>query len=199
MVKNLTVNTGDAREDSLIPGSGRSPGGGNCTPISLPGEFHGQGSLVGYSPWGHKELDITEQLGKDTHTKIKGGYWLFDVHLVKSWILSIGLSVWTSLSIVKKWQKWHHTSFWAQDFQNHQLLLLVSWDTPYGVPGHHGKSWTALRIACWRGHVYTLTLLVSDKHSCSFIPAKAPDTRVKPFWTFQTSPSASRMLMSGHS
>ena len=26
----------------------------------LPGEFHGQRSLVGYSPWGHKEPDTTE-------------------------------------------------------------------------------------------------------------------------------------------
>ena len=30
------------------------------TPVFLPGEFHGQRSLAGYSPWGHKELDITE-------------------------------------------------------------------------------------------------------------------------------------------
>ena len=30
------------------------------TPIFLPGEFYGQKSLAGYSPWGHKELDITE-------------------------------------------------------------------------------------------------------------------------------------------
>ena len=29
------------------------------TPASLPGEFHGQKSLVGYSPWGGKELDTT--------------------------------------------------------------------------------------------------------------------------------------------
>ena len=28
----------------------------------LPGEFHGQGSLMGYSPWGYKELDTIEQL-----------------------------------------------------------------------------------------------------------------------------------------
>ena len=27
------------------------------TPISLPGESHGQGSLVGYRPWGCKELE----------------------------------------------------------------------------------------------------------------------------------------------
>ena len=32
------------------------------TPVFLPGESHGQRSLVGYSPWGGKESDTTEQL-----------------------------------------------------------------------------------------------------------------------------------------
>ena len=32
------------------------------SPILLPGESHGQRSLMGYSPWGLKELDTTEQL-----------------------------------------------------------------------------------------------------------------------------------------
>ena len=32
------------------------------TAVFLPGEFHGQRSLVGYSPWGHKESDKTEPL-----------------------------------------------------------------------------------------------------------------------------------------
>ena len=32
------------------------------TPVFVLGEFHGQRSLAGYSPWGHKELDTTEQL-----------------------------------------------------------------------------------------------------------------------------------------
>ena len=31
-----------------------------ATPVFLPGEFHGERSLVGYSPLGHKELDTTE-------------------------------------------------------------------------------------------------------------------------------------------
>ena len=31
------------------------------TPVFLPREFHGQRSLAGYSPWGHKECDMTEQ------------------------------------------------------------------------------------------------------------------------------------------
>ena len=32
------------------------------TPVCLPGESHGQRNLMGYSPWGHKESDTTEQL-----------------------------------------------------------------------------------------------------------------------------------------
>ena len=47
-----------------IPGSGRSPGGGHSNPLqySCLKNPHRQRSLVGYSPWGHKELDLTEQL-----------------------------------------------------------------------------------------------------------------------------------------
>ena len=32
------------------------------TPVFLHGEPHGQRIMVGYSPWGHKELDMTEGL-----------------------------------------------------------------------------------------------------------------------------------------
>ena len=32
------------------------------TPVLLPGKSHGWGNLVGYSPWGRKESDMTEQL-----------------------------------------------------------------------------------------------------------------------------------------
>ena len=32
------------------------------TRVFLPGKFHGQKSLEGYSSWGHKESDITERL-----------------------------------------------------------------------------------------------------------------------------------------
>ena len=30
--------------------------------VLLPGKSHGQRSLIGYSPWGHKDLDMTERL-----------------------------------------------------------------------------------------------------------------------------------------
>ena len=34
----------------------------NPTPVLLPGKSHGRRSLVGCSPWGHEELDMTKQL-----------------------------------------------------------------------------------------------------------------------------------------
>ena len=37
------------------------------TPVFLPGEFHGQRSLVSYSPWGHKESDTTGELTLSNH------------------------------------------------------------------------------------------------------------------------------------
>ena len=33
------------------------------TPVFLPGKSHGQRSLEGYSPWGHKELDMAARHG----------------------------------------------------------------------------------------------------------------------------------------
>ena len=59
VVKNLTANAGDL---GSIPGSGRSPGEGNGKPLQYSClKFHGQRSLVGYSPWGCEESDTTEQ------------------------------------------------------------------------------------------------------------------------------------------
>ena len=61
VVKNLPANPGDA---GLIPGSGRSLGGGNggILQYSCLEKFHRQKSLASYSSWGHKELDMTERL-----------------------------------------------------------------------------------------------------------------------------------------
>ena len=50
------------RDTGSIPGLGRFPGGGNSNSLLYfcLEKSHGQGSLAGYSPWGHKELDPTE-------------------------------------------------------------------------------------------------------------------------------------------
>ena len=66
MVKKSTCNVGDL---SLNPGLGRSPGGGHGNPFqySRQENRHGWKSLVGYSPWGCKESDMTEQLSTAQH------------------------------------------------------------------------------------------------------------------------------------
>ena len=48
------------------------------TPVFLPGKYHGQRSLAGYSPWGRKKSDTTEQLNK---SKARDGnlVWLLEV------------------------------------------------------------------------------------------------------------------------
>ena len=55
------------------------------TPVFLPGESHGQRNLAGYSPWGRKELDMTEHAcmgslgasdgGSCPPTQIESGLW----------------------------------------------------------------------------------------------------------------------------
>ena len=59
--KESTHNAGDL---GSILGLGRSPGEGHGNPFqfSYLKNPHGQRSLAGYSPWGHKESDMIEQL-----------------------------------------------------------------------------------------------------------------------------------------
>ena len=59
----LAVKNPPAMQETWVPSlgwedpwrSGRQP-----TPVILPGESHGQRSLAGCSPWGHKESDTME-------------------------------------------------------------------------------------------------------------------------------------------
>jgi len=61
VVKNLPAIAGDKR-CMFDPWVGKIPWKRvqQLTPVFLPGESHGQSSLVGYSPWSCKELDTTE-------------------------------------------------------------------------------------------------------------------------------------------
>ena len=61
------------------------------TPVFLPGELHGQRSLAGYSLWGHKELDMIDQLTYK-HTAF------FMVQLSHTYMTTgkiIALTIWT--------------------------------------------------------------------------------------------------------
>ena len=61
MVKNLPAIAGDAGELTFDPWVGKKLWRREWqpTPVFLAGEFHGQKSLAGCSPWGHKESDLT--------------------------------------------------------------------------------------------------------------------------------------------
>ena len=58
--KESACSAGDLDSNPVL---GRSPGGGIGSPVQYcwPGEPHAQRSLAGYSPWGRKELDMTER------------------------------------------------------------------------------------------------------------------------------------------
>ena len=76
VVNNPPANAGDIRDTGLIPGSGKYPGGGIGSPrqYSCLENPHGQRSLEGYSPCGHKGWTQLKQLG--THA------WLFlEIHI----------------------------------------------------------------------------------------------------------------------
>ena len=62
MVKSLPANAGDIRDASPVRGLGRFPGRGHGNPLyySCLENPHGQISLEGYSPLGHRELEMTD-------------------------------------------------------------------------------------------------------------------------------------------
>ena len=79
-VKNLSARQ-EARVQSLDWEDPLEKGMATLS-VFLPGEFHGQRSLAGYSSWGHKESDTTEQLtlalsgkARSQVTSKPGGHW----------------------------------------------------------------------------------------------------------------------------
>ena len=69
LVNNLPVNVEDT-DSASIPGLGRSPGEGNGNPLqySCLENSMEKRSLAGYSPWGHKESNMTMHTHTHTHT-----------------------------------------------------------------------------------------------------------------------------------
>ena len=69
VVKNLPANARNMRL-KFNPWVGKIPKRRAWQPaaVFLPGKSQGERSLAGYSTWGRKELDMTEQLSKHTHS-----------------------------------------------------------------------------------------------------------------------------------
>ena len=81
--KESACNAGDTGDMGLIPGSGRSPGGGHGNPFqdSCLENPHGQWSLVGQSPQGCKESDTTGTT--HTNTEFTQSEFLINMRLRK--------------------------------------------------------------------------------------------------------------------
>ena len=62
------------------------------TPVFLPGKSHGLRSLAGYSPWGHKELDVTDWLGTHTHSWLNFSYDMV-IFIPEEWVLGGSINV----------------------------------------------------------------------------------------------------------
>ena len=81
--KNWPANTGDIRDGALIPKLERSPGEGiGNTLIYLPGKFHGQRSMAGYSPWVAKS-QTWQHTHKHIHTHTRRYIFSFVLSLVQ--------------------------------------------------------------------------------------------------------------------
>ena len=72
------------------------------TPVLLPGKFHGLRSLVGYSPWDHKELDTTEWL--HFHQVLDTCFWA-------------GFFLYEILALYCPWENTFNISFFFQYFK----------------------------------------------------------------------------------
>ena len=136
VVKIPPAHAGDAGYVGSIPGLGRFPWGRPWwpTPGFLPGKFHGQRSLVGYSPWGRKELDTTEQLRAQTDVKKtrEGG------HVTQAGVSFTSLSD-TSARSLRAWEvgKGHkaHSSVCDRSQERRKaqacsLWRMARWDVP---------------------------------------------------------------------
>ena len=67
--KQSACNARGTGKVSSIPGLGRSPWKRKWQPtlVFLPGKSHEQRSLMGYSLWGQKELEVTERVTLSLH------------------------------------------------------------------------------------------------------------------------------------
>ena len=82
------------------------------TPEFLPGEFHGQGSLMGHSPWGHKESarQSTQHIIIFVRSSVSGHFGCFHVlTIVNSAAVNFGVHVSLNYNFVGiNAQVWDH-------------------------------------------------------------------------------------------
>ena len=138
--KESACNSGDL---GSIPGSGRSPGEGNGNPpqFSCLENPHGQRSLVGCSPWDHKELDTTEWLTLS----------LFHIYIIYisyiSYIYIIYISYIYIPAVQETWVlSWVRKILWKTEWQPTPVFLPGEFHEQRNLADYslRTKSWTRL-------------------------------------------------------
>ena len=112
------------------------------TPVFLPGKLRGQRSLAGYSPWGCKELDMTEWAHTSTHLVHNLVLCVFPfkdtVFNTYCWFMNIELT--TSSTVTHGWKKliWHITALLCLGHQTAFQCCAQKWEK-------RGAQWTTDR------------------------------------------------------
>ena len=122
--KEYACNAGDL---SLISGLGRFPSGN--PPVFLRRESRGQRSLVGCSPWGHKEPDTAEGLSSyvHMHVGIEVGWFQFIYYIKRHVFVNIEDALWEWLKDTPSWQVNGKSDFlWEENDKEVYLPLRVS-------------------------------------------------------------------------
>ena len=129
MLQDLPANAGDIRDVSLIPGSGRSPGGGSGNPLQyscLGNPTDGLQSLAGYSPWVCKESGLNDWA--HTHSdKVCWNHTWFVILLVEVPIL---LSKTLRARYIFEFR-------FLLDFNKVVRVCIIYYNTPQQDPGWH--------------------------------------------------------------
>ena len=112
------------RRSRFSPGVEKIPGRMQWqpTPVFLPGKSHGRRSLEGYTPRGHKESDVTEQLNNNPMGWTSRWAVLSSTHLIWlwkpcSWTDSVIIKLLDIEAVCKEWAKLLFASVWEFDLQ----------------------------------------------------------------------------------
>ena len=131
-----TVSNPPVMQEAQVqsPDQSKTPWRREClpTPVCLPGKFHGQRSLMGYSPWGRKESDTVEWLTSGTR----------------------GLSVCLFSTVYFILEFSWHTMLLVSGAQQSSLTIHMHWSSPFKVPFHLGCYTIMSSIPCATQHVH---------------------------------------------
>ena len=145
------------------------------TPVILPGKFHGLRNLVGYSPWGCKALDTTEQTHTHTHTHthtfntLTQEWQYFQTYLC--WVLS-----WGALGLIAAFLFTCNIRYLRLCFVHMTLPRWQSWAKNSGVPTSSSNLYT-LFYAASNSHKELYLCIYSGKARCYLLEFKRWDEK----------------------